>query len=166
MRLSKVQRATLREKFGGMCAYCGTPLGDRWHADHVEPVERVMAVRGGRFVSTGEVYRPERDVFGNMNPACAPCNISKGPLSLEHWREWLLGHVRALNAHNTPYRLVKSFGLVIETGNPIVFHFERHASTEADRRSRVQGGNTNPESPESSPQALSHDTEAGKKASE
>ncbi|MFW8236293.1 HNH endonuclease, partial [Klebsiella pneumoniae] len=40
MALTKKQRAELRMKFGGRCAYCGCELGDKWHADHVEAVRR------------------------------------------------------------------------------------------------------------------------------
>lgn len=64
----------------------------------------------------------------NMMPACPPCNISKGPLSLDGWRKWLDGHVRSLNAHNTPYRLAKAYGLIQETGKPVTFYFESIAS--------------------------------------
>lgn len=36
MALTKKQRAILREKFGGKCAYCGCELPEKgWHADHV-----------------------------------------------------------------------------------------------------------------------------------
>lgn len=40
MALTKKQRAELRMKFGGLCAYCGCELGEKWHADHVKPVIR------------------------------------------------------------------------------------------------------------------------------
>ena len=40
MALSKKQRAALREKWGGKCAYCGCDLGNNWHADHIEAVDR------------------------------------------------------------------------------------------------------------------------------
>ncbi len=37
-KISKIQRAELRMKFGGRCAYCGCKLPEKgWHADHVEP---------------------------------------------------------------------------------------------------------------------------------
>lgn len=137
MKLTKVQRATLQAMFGGLCAYCGEPLGDRWHADHVEPVQRYKPVINKQFLgeswkekgvsSAVRLDRPENDTFENLMPACAPCNISKGPLRLDAWRDWLTGHVRSLNAHNTPYRLAKKYGLIQETGAPIVFHFERLA---------------------------------------
>ncbi|EAV6934312.1 HNH endonuclease, partial [Salmonella enterica] len=52
-KISKEQRAELRLKFGGRCAYCGCPLPEKgWHADHVEPVRRdfemVRAPAGSR----------------------------------------------------------------------------------------------------------------------
>lgn len=34
MKLTKQQRAELRNKYDGRCAYCGDLLSDRWHADH------------------------------------------------------------------------------------------------------------------------------------
>lgn len=40
MKLTKQQREKLRGMFGGVCAYCGTLLGDKWHADHILPVRR------------------------------------------------------------------------------------------------------------------------------
>lgn len=42
MALTKKQRAELRMKFGGRCAYCGCELPEKgWHADHVQPVARI-----------------------------------------------------------------------------------------------------------------------------
>lgn len=52
IKISKQQRETLRGMFEGLCVYCGTPLDDRWHADHVEHVERKMAWVEGWFVCT------------------------------------------------------------------------------------------------------------------
>lgn len=43
MVLTKKQRAELRMKFGGRCAYCGCELPEKgWHADHVEAVYRKL----------------------------------------------------------------------------------------------------------------------------
>lgn len=125
MRLTKAQRAALREKFGGRCSYCGCELGDRWHADHFEAVERKLTMRGGRLMTTGELHKPQNDRLENFMPACAPCNLSKHSMTLESWRGWLAGHVKSLNAYHPIYRLAKSYGLVIETGKPITFYFER-----------------------------------------
>ncbi|HWL04535.1 MAG TPA: hypothetical protein VNQ99_06300 [Xanthobacteraceae bacterium] len=49
-------------------------------------------------------------------------------MSLEQWRKWLAGHVNSLNAYHPIYRLAKAYGLIRETGDPIIFHFERFAN--------------------------------------
>lgn len=67
MALTKKQRAELRMKFGGRCAYCGCELGEKWHADHVKPVIRF----------DGNMLHQERDDISNMVPACHPCNLHK-----------------------------------------------------------------------------------------
>lgn len=131
LRLTKAQRTALRMKFGGRCAYCGCELGERFHADHFEAVERRLRyVPGKGLVATGEVHKPENDRLDNFMPACAPCNISKHSMTLEGWRGWLAGHVNSLNEYHNIYRLAKAYGLVVETGNPVVFYFERHSEQE------------------------------------
>lgn len=128
MRLTKAQRATLQQKYGGHCAYCGVVLGEKFHADHLESVQRELLSKqtaaGWKLVS-GKPLRPQNDVLENMMPACPPCNISKGAQSLEGWWRWISGHINSLNSYHPIYRLTKVFGLVVETGNPVVFYFER-----------------------------------------
>ncbi|MDG9858521.1 HNH endonuclease [Pseudomonas nitroreducens] len=117
MRITKVQRAELREKFGGRCAYCGCELGERWHADHFEPVIRLDDERIAENL--------QNHTIGNMMPACVPCNLSKGRQTLEGWREWIAGHIASLNAYHPIYRISKVYGLIEETGKPVTFYFER-----------------------------------------
>ncbi|WP_395055238.1 HNH endonuclease [Polaromonas sp.] len=126
--LTKSERLSVFNKFGGRCAYCGCELPARWHADHLLPVEREFIVRDNRLVASGNALRPENHCIDNMMPACPPCNISKHSLSLDGWRKWLEGHVRSLNAHNTPYRLAKAYGLLVETGKAVTFYFETLAA--------------------------------------
>ncbi len=116
MKLGKSQRAELKQKYSGHCAYCGVKLGDKWHADHFEPVIR----QAGK-----EAEQAENHNMANMMPACAPCNLSKGRQSLEGWRLWIAGHINSLNQYHPIYRLSKAYGLIEETGNPVVFHFEK-----------------------------------------
>lgn len=123
MRLKKGERELVRQRFGGLCAYCGRPLPERWHADHFEPVHR------NSFWNNRGPAHPENHRLDNMMPACPQCNISKGPMTLEDWRLWLSGHVASLNNYNTPYRLAKCFGLVVETEAPVVFYFERPSAS-------------------------------------
>jgi hypothetical protein len=134
MRLTKAQREAVRLMFDGRCAYCGESLPDRWHADHVEPVVRALLTKrtaDGRYkLVSGDPHHPERDTIENFMPSCPPCNISKHSMSLEVWRGWLAGHVNSLNAYTPIYRLAKRYGLIQETGAPIVFHFERVATNQ------------------------------------
>jgi hypothetical protein len=133
VRLNKAQRKYVFGKFGGRCAYCGAELGDRWHADHVEPVERKLEfVRDGystRLRTTGEVHRPERDCIDNINPACAPCNIDKHAMPLEAWRKKLQQAPDVLKRNQPTYRHALRFGLVAETQASITFYFERIAAS-------------------------------------
>jgi hypothetical protein len=125
MKLTKAEREQVRQKFGGRCAYCGKPLGDRWHADHFEPVERKLQyVRGKGLVATGEFHRPQNDRLENMMPACPPCNIDKHSLPLEAWRTKLQQACAVLTRNNPTYRHALRFGLLTETEARVVFHFE------------------------------------------
>lgn len=131
MKLTKAQRHTLFAMFDGRCAYCGEPLGDRWHADHVLPVERKLTFHRGRgLVATGELHRPENDRFENLMPACPPCNIDKHSSPLEAWREKLARSLEVLARNQPTYRHARRFGLLCETPQPVVFYFERIAARE------------------------------------
>lgn len=136
MSLSKVQRAALREMFGGNCAYCGHPLGKGWHADHVKPVmrntkyvhgEHVDGIyRPGKFVQTGELGYPKNDRPDNYFPSCAPCNIDKSCVEVETWRRQLQAKVGVALRASSPLRHAQRFGLVTFSDAPIVFYFEKY----------------------------------------
>src|ERR1700745_1082222 len=113
MKLSKSEREQVRLKFGGLCAYCGHPLPARWHVDHFHAVVRCAYGK-----HKGVMERPEHDTINNMMPSCPMCNISKHRLSLDEWRKWLTGHLQSLNKNHSIYRLMKAYGLVVETGKP------------------------------------------------
>jgi hypothetical protein len=129
MKLSKEQRAELHARYKGRCAYCGEKLGQRWHADHIEPVGRQGKwVREGRtmkHVATGILDHPERDVFSNLTPSCHLCNISKANLSLESWRSWLARVPETFARNHGPFRHALRLGIVIVPTLPVIFHFER-----------------------------------------
>lgn len=136
MRLNKTRRAALHAMFGGRCAYCGDPLGDRWHADHLEPVSRKLTWEKGKgLVQTGEVHRPENDNIANLMPACAPCNLDKTSYSLEQWRDKLGKSHASLIRYNSMYRHAIRFGLVSDTRAPVVFYFERAQASQDNERS-------------------------------
>lgn len=60
-------RRAVFERDGYRCHYCGREVGEP-HCDHVLPV-----VLGGQ------------SVMENLVTACSPCNLSKGPKTLQEW---------------------------------------------------------------------------------
>ena len=128
MALSKAQRAALREKFGGRCAYCGQPLGDRWHADHIEPIVRNdWYQRAGFSIPPRGPAYPHRDTLENMNPACPPCNIDKHSMSLEDWRGIIARSNEVLARDVSTFRRALRYGLVQLNTKPVLFYFEQLA---------------------------------------
>lgn len=134
MALTKKQRAELRMKFGGRCAYCGCELGEKgWHADHVEAVlrksERCMkaAAKGiFKLKATGEFYRPDADRLENLFPACAPCNLLKTSYSLEMFRKQVSLQVERGRKSSINFRTAERFGLIEAVSKPVVFWFEKY----------------------------------------
>lgn len=116
MKLNKQQRAELKEKYKGRCAYCGCELGDRWVADHIEPLVRDWV--------NGSCKYPERDCIENLNPSCPSCNTIKGSDSLEGFRRTVQGSINSLNRDSTQYKFAKRYGLVKEKRKLVYFHFE------------------------------------------
>ncbi|MBV6321930.1 HNH endonuclease [Duganella sp. HSC-15S17] len=109
--------------FVGRCAYCGDPLGGRWHADHKDPVLRGYAEPSAEN-PTG-ILHTHRDVIDNMMPSCAPCNLDKASYTLEQWRTKLEGSAASLTRYSSTYRHAFRFGLVRPVAERVTFHFER-----------------------------------------
>jgi 5-methylcytosine-specific restriction endonuclease McrA len=156
MNLTKPQRAILRMKFGGKCAYCGEDLPEKgWHADHVEPVLREWwkntphwkeahgftynvidgkVVRASVEIEKAGLTRPQNDTPDNLFPACRPCNIDKHASSLEAWRSQMQDRVGVCRRNYSAFRHAERFGLIQEIKKPVVFWFETYllsATTEA-----------------------------------
>jgi hypothetical protein len=118
-KLTKAERELVRLRYQGRCAYCGDQLGQRWHADHFEPIRRKW------WTKEGGMERPQHDKLDNLFPACPPCNIDKHAMSLDAWRRKLQDACGVLSRGHATYRHAVRFGLVAETGAVVVFHFER-----------------------------------------
>ena len=134
MAISKQQREQVRKLFDGRCAYCGEPLGERWHADHVQPVRRInnyetVKKSNGSYILksnfTGRLNQPQNESLQNYYPACVPCNLHKSDYSLEQWRVSLQKKTEELMRDSSAYRHAKRFGWVVETGVKVVFYFEK-----------------------------------------
>lgn len=126
---TKAQRAALRDKFGGRCAYCGGELGKTMHADHREPCIRVTKDPWSRPLPVAEqrMIKPERNKVGNMMPACAPCNLHKGGYTLEQWRVALQRSAEIVRKQTSTFRAGERFGIITVSDQPVVFYFERVA---------------------------------------
>ncbi|HIH9407458.1 TPA: HNH endonuclease [Yersinia enterocolitica] len=138
MKLSKKQRAELREMFGGKCAYCGCDLPDKgWHADHVEAALRKWDFSPRRadgtrkVIYSGEHWKPENDVLDNLVPACAPCNLFKATFSVEMFREQIAVQAERARHYSVNFRTAERFGQIQVTQSPIVFWFERYRQQES-----------------------------------
>lgn len=72
------------------------------------------------------------DHIDNIYPACAPCNIDKGPNDLERWRAWLGERiVDGLRRNSSTFRHAERFGRVTISAGPLVFWFERFSGQPA-----------------------------------
>lgn len=133
MKLTPKQRAILRMKFDGKCAYCGCELPEKgWHADHVEPILRTStqdmnAAEKGlwKLKNTGESHRPHLDNLENIFPACQPCNLLKSTYSVEMFRKQISLQVERGRKSSMNFRTAERFGLIKTTDIPVVFWFER-----------------------------------------
>lgn len=133
MALTKKQRAELRMKFGGRCAYCGCELTEKgWHADHVEAALRKwefgerQADGTRRTVATGEFWRPENDALENLFPSCALCNLFKATFAVEDFRTQIAAQAERARAYSVNFRTAERFGLVEIVAKPVVFWFEKY----------------------------------------
>lgn len=140
MTLSKKDRAILKEKYGGRCAYCGCVLPEKgWHADHVKPILRrsewkpdPTKPRGYyKSVPTGECDRPELDTIDNMMPACRSCNIYKSSCNLEYFRRMITEVAVNSTERTQSLRAAKRFGILTVDTTPIKFWFEKYEENNA-----------------------------------
>lgn len=107
--MKPADRQAVFEKYGGRCAYCGTPLtlerkGDNaFQVDHLHPR-----------------YLGGADEMDNFVPACRICNHYKKTFSVEQFREQLALIPGRLERQMT-YRLAVAHGLIIPTGKTPTF---------------------------------------------
>ncbi len=128
---TKAQRAQLRQKFNGRCGYCGDPLTNM-HADHLDPVIRITVDPWGRPLPVEErrMVNPGRNVVGNMMPACAACNISKGGYKLEEWRDLIARAHEIVAKQKSIFKTAVRLGAITVNDQPVVFFFERPEAAE------------------------------------
>lgn len=121
--MKKTDRELIFNKYGGRCAYCGCELQKGWHVDEIDPVRRNWEWVDGKQVFT-DCMHPERFNIDNQNPACAPCNRLKSSQSMDGFRQSIEQFIKSLNSYHNQYKFAKRYGLVEETGKPVIFYFE------------------------------------------
>lgn len=81
-----MNRELIKNKFGGLCAYTGKPLGEDWQIDHIKP-KRI----GGT------------DDIDNLLPAIKIINHYKRAKDLESFRKYMLSfHERLARLPKNP----------------------------------------------------------------
>jgi hypothetical protein len=86
------KRQRIYNKFGGLCAYTGKPLGDDWQIDHVHPKSLVWSDVGADVNSED-----------NLVPAIKIINHYKRSLDLEGFRTFMMGfHKRLCRVPKNP----------------------------------------------------------------
>lgn len=126
--LAKAHRNKVYGKFQGRCALCGDLLGPRWH------IWPMVKDAGGLRVVDGRGDYKDTRVYDM--PACISCNRSRlnnsvrgsALITIEQFRACLYREHEFLAKHSmcaSYYQRALRYGLIQETGNPIVFYFER-----------------------------------------
>lgn len=125
----------LHAKFDGCCAFCGFALGERWHIWDIEPSKTQVNYRG-EIILGNESYE-------NKLPACVSCNSTRihgtqhlnfvgdtgRKITIEQFREFLyheFDFMKNYSMTSTYYKKMIKYGLIKETGNDIIFYFEKH----------------------------------------
>ena len=87
--MNKKIRKLVHDKCGGLCAYCGKPLGDDWQVDHVtSKISHYLRTynNGGTLEQIKENLKKVDDI-DNLLPAIKIINHYKRSLCLESFRK-------------------------------------------------------------------------------
>jgi len=137
--MKKELREKVWNKYNKHCAYCGKILEyKQMQVDHIIPKlhtwtkEYLAKVNRNRADTTFTPYQEPivrgTDNFENLLPTCRRCNLLKTDGNIETLRWQIQNKIFCLNEYTNNYKLVKDYGLVEETGNKVVFYFEKHNS--------------------------------------
>ena len=105
-----IDRDLIRSKFGGRCAYCGTPIEPGRSGDNALQIDHVHPRHLGG-----------TDDVGNLVPACRRCNHYKKTFSVEEFRRELSLIPVRLAASQPTFRLAQRHGLIIVNDTPPTF---------------------------------------------
>lgn len=137
--ISKRIRQRVFRKFGGRCAYSGTPLEDDWQVDHYIPkryCESMLPHVRRKVIKKGLT---DPDVFDNLMPAQKIVNHYKRALTPIDFKNWYLGglHERLAKLPKNPrtedsikhkeymLKVAGYFGITPDKPFDRIFYFER-----------------------------------------
>ena len=106
MAISKKKREEVKIKYGGLCAYSGTPLEDDWQVDHLISKRQFEHKMRCGCMNLNDLKERMKavDNIENLIPSQKIINHYKRCLSLEEFREWYLGglHLRLRKLPKNP----------------------------------------------------------------
>lgn len=113
-KITKAQRLSVYNRYGGKCAYCGKAIRyDEMQVDHIKPL-----------------YLGGADDESNWAPACRMCNYYKSTKTVEIFRDEL-GKLRDRLEKDFIFRLALRYGLIRETSDKVQFLFEKEPDEES-----------------------------------
>lgn len=124
----KAHRNMVYAKYNGKCALCGDQLEQRWC---IWPMSKDT---GGLQIIDADGAKREAGQYDL--PSCPSCHgarmryfmYNKKLLTIDEFRDQLYDDLEFLGKHSmcaAYYQRALRYGLIQETGNPIVFYFER-----------------------------------------
>jgi len=133
----KINRQKVYDKFGGKCAYSGTPLEPDWQIDHIIPKNKAHWLKSYQMRDYLKTKITNINDINNLLPCQRIINHYKRSLDLEQFRTlWLMGLHKRLDKPRNPrtensrktkeYRLkvASYFGITPEKPFSGKFYFE------------------------------------------
>lgn len=117
--LSKKERESILEKYGGKCAYCGCDL--EYKDMQVDHVKSVLSARFDPSMTDEELNSVD-----NLMPACRMCNFYKSASSIEGFRKKLLKTLSHTCVDSFQAKLAIKYGMIIIGQWDGKFWFEKY----------------------------------------
>ena len=110
------------DKYHGRCAYCGVHITfNNMHIDHIQAKQRGVRHDQQHLLK----IKKGGDNIENLNPSCAPCNLSKNSHSIDSWRDEIKLKSDRLYRDDSRFRLLVRFDLIkLKKSDDFKFYFE------------------------------------------
>lgn len=137
------KRQIVHDKFNGLCAYTGKPLGADWQIDHMTSKYEARYIDAWNIASTKDWNAAKVKIHDikNLMPALRIVNHYKRSLDLEGFRKYMLSfHLRLAKYPKNPivkssikrkeymYKVADAFDITIDKPFSGLFYFEKQIS--------------------------------------